>query len=520
MISLNLLATLNKQSNPSVSNAFDIDLPTGSLVSLDSKILVDFKLVLPSKGNEEDEHCLLLFFHIQNKKWEDDKLTASRRFMPTIMSTGSRKGISEIDQDNEDLTGSSNNLAAEDLGCIKVDDPLNGDDHGIESQDCEETTESQKPENTPRIVEFRFDKQFISRVLYEEAIMTAVKKDITKLLKLCHLESTGNLASTRTRLLDYVDYSLKEGGKIPDENILSIVKSINANSINMELTRLNLDTKGQLKSKKEALIKYLKCDKGNKNVETHPPSLQPKDDNTKVKKAETSKEVIKGKDTTETYSVDELNKRKLAIFESSLIAIQKNLEAQRTAFDLILRDENQKNTKNKRTCNCKCQEEVKNLQKEFGNLKRDTIIPCSSREIQPQPITEQDSGTQTNPIEDLRQVESVLLSKISMQDEIIAQQSAKIEQLHQIHEVYKRRYNSIARHILRERSNIITADLNYSSTTHQQNLTALTQTSKESIPTTSKVQPIDKNILHENHIPYIFELTMTTSTPTAINKFN
>ena len=224
--------------------------------------------------------------------------------------------------------------------------------------------------------------------------------------------------------------------------------------------------------------------------------MQPKDDSTKVKKAEASKEVIKGKDTTETYSDDELNnKRKLAILESSLIAIQKDLESQRTAFDLILRDENQKNTKNKRTCNCKCQEEVENPQKEFGNLKRDTIIPCSSREMQPQPITEQDSGTRTNPIEDLRQLERVLLSKINMQDEIIAKQSAKIEQLHQIHEVYKRRYNSITRHILRERSNIITADHNYSSTTHQQNLTALMQTSKESIPTTSKVQPIDKKYI-------------------------
>ena len=92
--------------------------------------------------------------------------------------------------------------------------------------------------------------------------------------------------------------------------------------------------------------------------------------------------------------------------------------------------------------------------------------------------------------------------------------------IHQIHEVYKRRYNSITRHILRERSKIITADHNYSSTTHQQNLTALTQTSKKSIPTTSKVQPIDKNIFHENHIPCIVELTMTTSTPTAISKFN
>ena len=164
--------------------------------------------------------------------------------------------------------------------------------------------------------------------------MTTVKKDITKLLKLCHLESTSNLASIRTRLLDYVDYSLKEESKIPDEIILFIFKSLNANGINMELTRLNLDTKGPLKSKKEALRKYLKCDKGNKNVETNPPSLQPKDDSTKVKKAETSKEVIKGKDTTETYSDDKLNKRKLAILESSLIAIQKDLEAQRTAFDL------------------------------------------------------------------------------------------------------------------------------------------------------------------------------------------
>ena len=132
-----MLAAPNKQSNPSASNAFDIDLQTGSLVFLDSKILV-----LPSKGNEKDEHCLLLFFHKQNKKWEDDKPTASRRFTPTIMLTCSRKGISEIDHDNEDLTGSSNNLAAEDLSCIKVDDPLNGDDHGVESQDCEETTES------------------------------------------------------------------------------------------------------------------------------------------------------------------------------------------------------------------------------------------------------------------------------------------------------------------------------------------------------------------------------------------
>ena len=237
-------------------------------------------LVLPSKGNEKDEYCLLLFFHKQNKKWEDDKLIASRRFTPTIMLTSSKMGISEIDHDNEDLTGSSNNLAAEDLSCIKMDDPLNGDDHGVESQDCEETTESQKPESTPSNVEFRFDKQFISRVLYAEAIMTAVKKDITKLLKLCHLESTGNLASIRTRLLDYVDYSLKDESKIPDEIILFIVKSLNANGIIMELTRLNLDTKGPLKSKKEALRKYLKYDKRNKNVETNPPSLQPKGNST------------------------------------------------------------------------------------------------------------------------------------------------------------------------------------------------------------------------------------------------
>ena len=115
--------------------------------------------------------------------------------------------------------------------------------------------------------------------------------------------------------------------------------------------------------------------------------------------------------------------------------------------------------------------------------------------MHPQPITQQDSGTRTNPIEDLRQLESALLSKINMQDEIIAKQSTKIEQLHQIHEVYKRRYNSKTRHILRERSNIITSDHNYNSTTHQQNLTALTQTSKELFPTTSKVQPMDKKYI-------------------------
>ena len=71
---LNLVATPNKQINPLVSNAFDIELQTGSLTFLESKILIDFKLMLPSQGEEEDDCCLLLFFHKQNNTWEyEDK---------------------------------------------------------------------------------------------------------------------------------------------------------------------------------------------------------------------------------------------------------------------------------------------------------------------------------------------------------------------------------------------------------------------------------------------------------------
>ena len=40
------------------------------LTFLESKILIDFKLMLPSQGEEEDDCCLLLFFHKQNNTWE------------------------------------------------------------------------------------------------------------------------------------------------------------------------------------------------------------------------------------------------------------------------------------------------------------------------------------------------------------------------------------------------------------------------------------------------------------------
>ena len=80
------------------------------------------------------------FFHKQNKKWEDDKITTTGRVTPTIMTMGSRNRISEADHENDPLTGSLNNSAAADLGCIKVDNPMKSDDNGIESPDCNETT--------------------------------------------------------------------------------------------------------------------------------------------------------------------------------------------------------------------------------------------------------------------------------------------------------------------------------------------------------------------------------------------
>ena len=67
---LNLIATPNKQINPLVSNALDMELQTGSLPFLESKILIDFKLMLPSQGDEEDDCCLLLFFHKQSNTWK------------------------------------------------------------------------------------------------------------------------------------------------------------------------------------------------------------------------------------------------------------------------------------------------------------------------------------------------------------------------------------------------------------------------------------------------------------------
>ena len=83
------------------------------------------------------------FFHKQNKKWEDDKITTTGRVTPIIMTLGLRKGISEADHENDPLTGSLNNSAAADLGCIKVDDPMKGDEN---ESGC---SVSLNPENTP-----------------------------------------------------------------------------------------------------------------------------------------------------------------------------------------------------------------------------------------------------------------------------------------------------------------------------------------------------------------------------------
>ena len=91
--------------------------------------------------------------------------------------------------------------------------------------------------------------------------MTAVKKDVTKLLKLCRLKSSGNLISQRCRLIEHIECCLKTGKSPPDEIVLFLVKSLNVNGVNMELARLGLDKKGTVKSKKEILIEHLRDNK-------------------------------------------------------------------------------------------------------------------------------------------------------------------------------------------------------------------------------------------------------------------
>ena len=103
-----------------------------------------------------------------------------------------------------------------------------------------------------------YNTTFASQDLYEQALVVIPKKEVTKLLKMCNIKSTGSLSSQRSRLTQHIDSSIKNHTEIPEGIILHIVKALNTNGLNMELNRLGLETKGNIKTKKETLIGYLK----------------------------------------------------------------------------------------------------------------------------------------------------------------------------------------------------------------------------------------------------------------------
>ena len=273
---LNLVATPNKQINPLVSNAFDIELQTGSLTFLESKILIDFKLMLPSQGEEEDDCCLLLFFHKQNNTWEyEDKRKSEpvqRNTTPNDAEEESSLQEDVMEARPGPLDSTNCPIAENSLKDTEPGGPQNGKNVEKSKKDVED--ESQK---------FLDKSPFIEKSLYEETIMTAVKKDITKLLKMCRLKSSGNLISQRCRLIEHIECCLKTGKSPPDEILLFLVKSLNVNGVNMELARLGLDKKDTVKSKKEILIQHLKDNNIYTCAETEASSPQITDEKTKTR---------------------------------------------------------------------------------------------------------------------------------------------------------------------------------------------------------------------------------------------
>ena len=175
---------------------------------------------------------------------------------------------------------------------------------------------------------------FVSQDLYEQALVVTPKKEVTKLLKMCNIKSTGSLSSQRSRLTQHIDSSIKNHTEIPEGIILHIVKALNTNGLNMELNRLGLETKGNIKTKKETLIGYLK----ENNVRGNPTSCM---------KSETSAEKCPTKEAgpnhpqkeTETdnppTSIEEREK-KISILETSLLKLQNEVKAQKGVIDIIL----------------------------------------------------------------------------------------------------------------------------------------------------------------------------------------
>ena len=179
-----------------------------------------------------------------------------------------------------------------------------------------------------------YNTTFVSQDLYEQALVVTPKKEVTKLLKMCNIKSTGSLSSQRSRLTQHVDSSIKNHTEIPEGIILHIVKALNTNGLNMELNRLGLETKGNIKTKKETLIGYLK----ENNVRGNPTSCM---------KSETSAEKCPTTEAgpnhpqkeTETdnppTSIKERDK-KISILETSLLKLQNELKAQKGVIDIIL----------------------------------------------------------------------------------------------------------------------------------------------------------------------------------------
>ena len=184
------------------------------------------------------------------------------------------------------------------------------------------------------------------------------------------------------------------------------------------------------------------------------------------------------------------------------------------AFDLILSEESIKNGQKKKNpmCECSCYDNVKSLQNDFEKLKRDianTVSVGSDQNI---------NGSGASSIKsDLLHLENTLLDRLHKQDEVIAEQSDKIQQLNKIVTNNKLRFYRLIRYINRERKSVVDADHNYSrARSHQGGLTPK-QASKESECNTALAPPTYENVLDENYIPYNFELTITTTSTKGNN---
>ena len=212
-----------------------------------------------------------------------------------------------------------------------------------------------------------YNTTFVSQDLYEQALVVTPKKEVTKLLKMCNIKSTGLLSSQRSRLTQHIDSSIKNHTEIPEGIILHIVKALNTNGLNMELNRLGLETKGNIKTKKKMLIGYLK----ENNIRGNPTSCMKSE--TSAEKCPTTEagpnHPQKETETDNPPTSIEERDEKISILETSLLKLQNELKAQKGVIDIIL-STGSSSSKNK--------PEVK-VSQTYGNTSP-TKINCNCKE--------------------------------------------------------------------------------------------------------------------------------------------